>query len=83
MEVEYDSENPIVITDDPSSSTSRNQCNGRGWITRDTLLPQMQRTTLKKKISNGKILSDSTQVMTCALEELGRETTSLDPYVYI
>ena len=55
--VEYDTENPIVITDG----------------TRDTFLPQMQRTTLKVRMSTRKFLSDSTQVLPCALEELGRQ----------
>ena len=31
----------------------------------------------------GKVLSDSAQVLTCALEQIGCETTSLDPYAYI
>ena len=43
----------------------------------------MQRTTLKVRMSTGKVLSDSAQVLPCALEELGCETTSLDPYAYI
>ena len=43
----------------------------------------MQRTTLKVTMSTGKVLSDSTQVLQCALEELGCETTSLDPNAYI
>ena len=34
-------------------------------------------------MSTGKVLSDSTQMLPCALEELGCETTSLDPYAYI
>ena len=33
-------------------------------------------------MSTGKILSDSAQLQPCALEELGCETTSLDPYAY-
>ena len=43
----------------------------------------MQRTTLNVRMSTGKVLSDSAQVLPCALEELGCETTSLDPYAYI
>ena len=43
----------------------------------------MQQTTLKVRMSTGKVLSDSAQVLPCALEELGCETTSLDPYGYI
>ena len=34
-------------------------------------------------MSTGKVLSDSAQVLPCALEELGCETISLDPYAYI
>ena len=34
-------------------------------------------------MSTGKVLSDFVQVLPCALEELGCETTSLDPYAYI
>ena len=43
----------------------------------------MQRTTLKVRMSTGKVLSDSAQVLPYALEELGCETTSLDPYAYV
>ena len=43
----------------------------------------MQRTTLKVRMSTGKVLSDSAQVLPYALEELGCETTSLDTYAYI
>ena len=43
----------------------------------------MQRTTVKIRMSNGKILSDSVQVLPCALVKLGCKTTSLDPYAYI
>ena len=81
--VEYDTKNPIVITDGSTSNTIRNHVTARGWITRDTFLPHMQRTTLKVRMSTGKILSDSAQILPCALEKLGCETTSLDPYAYI
>ena len=83
MAVEYDTKDPIVKTDCSTSDSNRNHCNVRGWITRDTFLPHMQRTTLKVRMSTGKVLSDSAQVLPCALEELGCETTSLDPYAYI
>ena len=81
--VEYDTKNPSVITDGSTSDDNRNHCTSRGWITRDTFLPHTQRTTLKVRMSTGKVLSDSAQVLPCALEELGCETTSLDPYAYI
>ena len=81
--VEYDTKNPIVITDVSKRDSSRNHCTERGSITRDTFLPHIQRTTPKVRMSTGKVLSDSAQVLPCALEELGCETTSLDPYAYI
>ena len=43
----------------------------------------MQKTTLKVTIENGKVLSDMGLILPCALEELGCETNSLDPYAYI
>ena len=43
----------------------------------------MQRTTLKVRMSTGKVLSDSAQVLPCASEELRCETTLLQPYAYI
>ena len=81
--VEYDTKNLIVKTDGSTSDINRNNCNARGWITPDTFLPHMQRTTLKVRMSPGKILSDSAQILPCALEELRCETTSLVPYAYI
>ena len=81
--VEYDIKNPIVITDASTSDNNRKHCTKRGWITRDTFLPHMHRTTLNVRMSTGNVLPDSTEVLSCALEELGCETTSLDPYAYI
>ena len=69
--VEYDTKNPIVITDSSTSDDKRNHCTSGGWITPDTFLPHMQRTSLKVRMSTGKVLSDSAQVLSCALEELG------------
>ena len=66
-----------------TSDNNRNHCKARGWITRDTFLSHMQRTTLKVRMSIGKVFSDSVQVLPCALEELDCETTSLDPHDYI
>ena len=64
--VEYDTKNPSVITDGSTSDTNRNHCTARCWITRDTFLPHMQQTTLKVRMSTGKVLSDSAQVLPCA-----------------
>ena len=43
----------------------------------------MQTTTLKITLENGNVLSDTGLSLPCALEELGCQTTSLDPYSYI
>ena len=83
LAVEYDTKNPFVITDGSTSGTNRNHCNSRGWITCDTFLPHRQRTALKVSLSTGKVLSDSVQVLSCTLEEIGCETTSFDPHAYI
>ena len=83
LSVEYDIKIPFVKTDGFTSDDNRNHCNVRGWITRDTFLPHMQRTSLKVGMSTGKVFSDSAQVLPCALEKLGCETTSLDPYAYV
>ena len=79
----YDTKNPIVKTYGDTSDDYRNECDGKGWITRDTFLPHMQTTTLKVTLENGKVLSDTGLILPCAVEELGCETTSLDPYAYI
>ena len=36
--VDYDTKNPIVITDGSTSDDNRNHCTSRDWITRDTFL---------------------------------------------
>ena len=79
----FDTKDPIVKTYGDTSDDYRNDCDGKGWITRDTFLPHMQTTTLKVTLENGKVLSDSGLILPCAVEELGCETTSLDPYAYI
>ena len=71
LAVESDTMNPIVKTDGSTSGTNRNHRNARGWITRDTFLPHMQRRTLKVRMSTAKVLSDSAQVLPCALEGVG------------
>ena len=83
LAVKYDTKNPIVITDGSTGNKYRIHCIARGWITRETFFPHGQRTTRKVTMSTGKVLSHSAQVLPYAMEELGCETFSLDPYVYI
>ena len=78
--VEWDTKTPVVkVTGDPTGS-NRNHCKTRGWISRDTFIIHMQKTTPKVTMENGKALSEMGMILPCALEELGCETTSLDPY---
>ena len=79
---EWDTKTPVVkVSGDPTGS-NRNDCNTKVWISRDTFIIHMQETTLKVTIENGKVLYDMGLTLPCALEELGCETTSLDPYAY-
>ena len=78
-----DIKNPIVNFYGDTNVDYTNECDGKGWITRDAFLLHMQTTTLKVTLGNGKVLSDIGLKLPCALEELGCETTSLDPYAYI
>ena len=66
-----------------TSDDYRNEYDGRGWIACDTFLPHMQTTTLTVTLEHWKLLSDTGLNLPYALEELGYETTSLDPYVNI
>ena len=79
----FDTKNPVVKFCGDTSDDYENECDRRGWITCDTFLPHMQTTTLKVTLENGKVLSDTGLKLPGALEELGCETTSLDPYAYI
>ena len=79
----FHTKNPFVKTIGDTSDDYRSECDGRGWITRDTFLPHVQTTTLKVTLEKGKVLSDAGLISPCALEELGFETTSIDPYVFI
>ena len=79
----FDTKNPSVKITGDFSDGYKDECDGRSWITHDTFLPHVQTTTLKVTLESGKVLSDAGLILQCALEELGCETTSLDPYAYI
>ena len=83
LRVKYVTKKPILITDGSTSDYNGNHCTAHGWITRGNFFLHMQRTTLNSRMSTGKDLSHSAQVLPCALEELGCETISLDPSAYI
>ena len=64
------------------SEDYRNECDGKGWITRDTFGSHIQDVTLKVRIKDRKIFNRNDQLLPCDLDELGCESTSLDPYAY-
>ena len=64
------------------SEDYRNECDGKGWITKDTFESHIQDITLKVRSKNGKIFNQNDQLLPCDLDELGCETRSLDPYAY-
>ena len=64
------------------SEDYRNECEGKGCITKDTFESHIQDITLKVRIKDGKIFNRNNQLLPCDLEELGCESTTLDPYAY-
>ena len=82
MSFGFDTKNPILKTSADASDGHRNDYDGKGWITQDTFFPQMQTTILKVTLDNEKVHYDTGLILPCTLEELGCETTSLDPYAY-
>ena len=53
------------------------------WITKGTFESNIQDMTLKLRIKDGKIFNRNDQLLPCDLDELGCESTSLDPYAYM
>ena len=64
------------------SEDYRNECDGKGWITKDTFESHIQDITLKVTNKDGKIFNRNYQLLSCDLDELGCESTSSDPYDY-
>ena len=79
----FDTKNLIVETIGDTDDENRIECDGKGWITRNTFLRHMQATTSKVTMESGKALSDTGLNLQSALEELGWGTASLDPYADI
>ena len=61
----------------------RNECDGRAWITRDSYEVHIQDVELKVNTRTGKIHNVGDYLLPCGLDELGCESTSLDPYAYV
>ena len=61
---------------------NRNECKGYEWITKYTFESHIQDITLKVRIKDGKIFNRNDQLLSCGLDELEYESTSLDPYAW-
>ena len=61
---------------------NRNECDGYELITKDTFESHIQDITLKVRIKDGKIFNRNDQLLPCDLDEIGCESTSLDPHAY-
>ena len=57
------------------SEDYRNECDGKGWITKDTFESHIQDITLKVRIKDGKIFNRNDQLLPCDLDEPGCENT--------
>ena len=72
----------ILEVDGDASDDNRNDCDGYEWITKDTFEGHVQDIELKVRLKDGKVLSYLNLILPCSLDELGCESTSLDPYAY-
>ena len=61
---------------------NRNEFKGYEWIPKDTFESHIQDITLKVRIKDGKRFNRNDQLLPYDLDELGCESTSLDPYAY-
>ena len=64
------------------SDKYRNECDSCAWINHKTFEDHVQDVVLKVRTEDGKIMSKDGLQLLCPLEELGCDTTSVDPYAY-
>ena len=58
----------------------KNECDSYGWVNRKKFEGHVQDVTLKVRTKNGKVMGINGLQLPCPLEDLGCNTTSLDPY---
>ena len=69
-------------TNGKKSEENRNHCNGRPWMTKDTFESHIQEVTLKVNLRDGTVHNVNGNPLTCKLDDLGGQSTSLDPYAF-
>ena len=60
----------------------RNEWDPYGWMNRKTFEGHVQDVLLKVRTKDGKVMSKDGLHLPCPLEDLGCDTTSVDPYTY-
>ena len=70
------------VWDGERDTTTRNECRVGGWIRRETFQANIQDVELNVKMKGGRVTTPFGLVLPCSLEDLGCESTSLDPYAY-
>ena len=66
-----------------ADDTFRNECDCFEWIEKDTFETHIQDITLNVKLRDGTIMNRNGQPLPCKLDELGCDSTPLDPYAYV
>ena len=66
-----------------ADDTFKNECDGFEWIEKDAFETHIQDITLNVKLRDGTIMNRNGQPLPCKLDELGCDSTSLDPYAYV
>ena len=64
------------------STTNRNECHGRSWITHHSFASYMQKTSLRTDLESGTVLNALGQQLPCHLSDNGCDSSSLDPFGY-
>ena len=70
-------------TNGKKSEENRNHCTGRSWMIKDTFESHIQDVTLPVKLRDGTVHNVNGNPLPCKLDDLGCQSTSLDPYAYI
>ena len=65
------------------SEEYRNHCSGRSWMTKDTFESHIQEANLPVKLRDATVHNVNGNPLPCKLDDMGCQSTSLDPYAYI
>ena len=83
--VQFKKRNKLIqsYTNRKKSEENRNHCNERSWMTKDTFESHIQEVTLPFNLRDGTVHDVNGNPLPCKLDDLGCQSTSLDPYAYV